>query len=349
MRKVVEGKVSVVVGEARRRSVVFYNELAASQRDINVALLNALDVSRLRVADALGGSGVRSARFLAELPRSKIKQVHINDANPSAVKLIRRNLKKYGKHKVYNQDASLFLHSTGPYDYIDIDPFGSPAPYLDSACKMLTKKGVLALTATDTAALSGTSIAACMRKYWSRSLKNEFMHETGLRILVRKAQLVAAQYDKMLVPVYCHSYAHYMRVYLQFVSKAKDVFKEHRFVHYCFRCLDRFVEWHNSPKKCCGAPMSVAGPLWTGSLWDSKLAQKLAFDKFTNIIAEESKIPSVGFFDIHRVAKKHKRVVPKTQLLLDRLGENGFKAVVSHFSATGVRTDATLSALLKHY
>ena len=41
------------------------------------------------------------------------------------------------------------------------------------------------------------------------------MHETGLRILIRKIQLVAAQYDKALTPIFSYSKEHYMRAFLK--------------------------------------------------------------------------------------------------------------------------------------
>ncbi|MCU0373510.1 MAG: ATP-binding protein, partial [Ignavibacteria bacterium] len=43
------------------------------------------------------------------------------------------------------------------FDYIDIDPFGSPCPFLDAAIKRLSRGGILAVTATDTSALAGKS------------------------------------------------------------------------------------------------------------------------------------------------------------------------------------------------
>ena len=54
-------------------------------------------------------------------------------------------------------------------DYIDIDPFGSPNPFLDSA--IANKKYVyLAITSTDTSGLAGSYKNACLRKYWALPL-----------------------------------------------------------------------------------------------------------------------------------------------------------------------------------
>ena len=39
------------------------------------------------------------------------------------------------------------------WHWIDIDPFGSPVPFLDTAIQALARRGVLEVSATDTAAL----------------------------------------------------------------------------------------------------------------------------------------------------------------------------------------------------
>ena len=158
------------------------------------------------------------------------------------------------KVRVFNEDANLFLLNSKGFDYIDIDPFGTPNPYLDSACKRISREGILAVTATDTSALCGTYKDACQRKYWADSKNDCLMHETGLRILIRKVQLVAAQYDKALVPIFSYSKDHYMRVFFR-SSKMKNK-------------IDEILKQHKM--------MGDFGPIWAGKLWDSKLAKKNA-------------------------------------------------------------------------
>jgi len=160
------------------------------------------------------------------LNKGKIRSISFNDYSTNAVISIANNLKlnkinkftiikntlnlfsdvKNNKTKnknfnekisVYNEDANLFfLNSTG-FDYIDIDPFGTSNPYLDSAIKRISRNGILAVTNTDTAALSGTFPKTCMRKYWAMPKRDYMMHETGLRILIRKIQLIGMQYEKL--------------------------------------------------------------------------------------------------------------------------------------------------------
>lgn len=43
----------------------------------------------------------------------------------------------------------------GKYDVIDLDPYGSAAPFLDAAVQSVADGGLLCITCTDMAVLSG--------------------------------------------------------------------------------------------------------------------------------------------------------------------------------------------------
>ena len=148
---------------------VFYNPVMKFNRDISVLLLNSVSDKEMNIADMLAGSGIRSIRFLLELNKNKIKNIFINDHSKDAIKNIKNNLKlnkiKNKKIIISNSDANLFLLNSMGFDYIDIDPFGTPNMFLDSAVKRISRNGIIAITATDTSALCGTYPKACLRKY----------------------------------------------------------------------------------------------------------------------------------------------------------------------------------------
>ena len=313
---------------------VFYNPVMKSNRDISVLLLNSINKNNLSIADPLAGSGIRSIRFLLELNKNKIKTISINDYSKSSIKSIKENLRlnkiKISKKIIIkNEDANLFLLKSTGFDYIDVDPFGTPNPYLDSAIKRLARDGILAVTATDTAPLCGTYPTACLRKYWAMPLRNELMHEIGLRILIRKIQLIGAQYEKALMPIFSYYKEHYFRVFLMCEKGKKDV--------------DKVIEQHGMFKN--------AGPLWKGKLWDSKLVDsmtKKAEDRFLSIINEESKIDAIGFYDIHKICKRNKiKQLPKKGLLIEEIRKAGYKAAETHFNPWGVRSDISLEKLIR--
>ncbi|MFH2028262.1 MAG: tRNA (guanine(26)-N(2))-dimethyltransferase [Nanoarchaeota archaeon] len=335
-----EGKAKIDVTQAKivsKQMPVFYNPVMKFNRDISVLLLSCMGKQDLIVGLPLAGSGIRGLRFLLELDKKIIKEVHFNDYDNNFKKNIRKNLKlnkiSNKKIKLFNADANLFLLNSKGFGYIDIDPFGTPNPFLDSAVKRINRDGILAVTATDTSALSGTYPSACLRKYWAKPLRNELMHEVGLRILIRKVQLIGAQFEKALVPIFSFSKDHYMRVYLQCKKGKKDV--------------DSVLKQHGE--------FMDSGPMWLGSLFDINLVRKmvkkndlLENDKFLNIILQESKINNVGFYDIHAIAKRERfKNMPRKFELIAKINKLGFKASETHFSPEAIRSDIGYKELLK--
>src|SRR3989338_11039884 len=267
-----EGSIQLKIPKAEKISKemgVFYNPIMGLNRDISILLLNSLNKKNMQICDLLAASGVRSIRFLKELNKNKIKKIIINDYDKKSIRLIKYNLKLNDIHSkndkkiiIRNKDANFLLLSSAGFDYIDIDPFGTPNPFLDAACKRIARNGILAVTATDTSALCGTFPKVCLRKYWAIPKKNALMHETGLRILIRKIQLIGAQYEKALVPIFSYSKEHYMRVFLK-NAKGKNK-------------VDRILKIHGM--------LNNSGPLWLGKLWDNKLCNKMHNNAINNKI-----------------------------------------------------------------
>jgi tRNA (guanine26-N2/guanine27-N2)-dimethyltransferase len=199
-----------------------------------------------------------------------------------------------------------------------------------------------------------------MRKYWATPLRNELMHETGLRILIRRVQLIAATMEKAALPVFSYFKEHYIRAYFKIDRggrKADEVIKKHLYFYYCNNCLERDIIRNNLIKNCgsCGNKnISIAGQLWTGKLWDKRAVNKILDNcgdektkKFLNIIAGEAKINSLGFYDIHRLCKKMRLgSIPTTAAVIKKLKAH-YPAAITHFSSKGIRTTASIKEIKK--
>ena len=145
--------------------------------------------------------------------------------------------------QAYQKEANIELRTNmGLFDVIDIDPFGTPSPFVDSAAYNLKRDSLLCLTATDTSCLSGTYKEPCIRKYNAKPYKSEYYHENGIRILIGFAALTLAKYQKHIEVKLSHSSEHYMRVYLKVIkgSKATDEsLKNIGYISHCKNCLYR--------------------------------------------------------------------------------------------------------------
>ncbi len=363
MNIITEHSTAINTGQA------FYNQVMASHRNIAILLLNTLPFQKMNIADPLAGTGIRSLRFLKELNKRKIGRIAVNDHQHDFPRLFRENLRrnniknikinntktnnsKINHLTIHNEDASLFLLHHPGFDYIDIDPFGDPNPFLAAAVARISRDGILAVTATDTAALTGTYLNSTKRKYWAQSLKNYLMHETGLRILIRKVQLQGLQFDKALLPILSYSKDHYYRAYFRCEKGKKicdKIIQQHQYLLYCSKCLNFKTSTWNRECCACSAQFLFAGPLWVGKLSDQKLVQAMAKNnpypeeqKFLQGLAEEAKIDQVGFYDLHVLARKYKCNAPRMEMVLRKV-----KGVRTHFSVTGVKTRKDIRKIVK--
>jgi tRNA (guanine26-N2/guanine27-N2)-dimethyltransferase len=347
-----EGKAAILVPQEKKISKklsVFYNPVMKLNRDLSVLLLNALGKKNMQMCLPLAGSGVRGVRFLLELDRDIIKYLVLNDYSKEAVRIIRKNIEQNKlshdhRNTIYCQDANMLLLESKGFDYIDIDPFGPPTPYLEAAIIRLSRRGILAVTATDTSALAGSSPKACLRKYWAKPLKNEFMHETGIRILIRRVQLVGAAHDRALVPIFSYAKDHYYRVFFSCTKgkrKADAIMEKHGYVIYNRQTLEREVVADTAHGR---KDWEWAGPLWAGKLWDANLVnamERIAEKEYPEhaqlirTIFSESLIDAVGFYDIHQLAKKFRTAVPTMESLEPIAG-----ASRTHFMGWGLRVSS---------
>ncbi len=358
-----EGYAKIFVAKEKKISKdlpVFYNPEMKLNRDIAVLLLNAVDKFNLKIADILAGTGVRAVRFLKELKKDKIKEIIVNDAGKTAVQIIKKNLKLNKIKnciKICNNEANKLLVESKTFDYIDIDPFGSPNPFLDNSIKKLNKDGILAVTATDTASLCGVSPKACRRKYWANPVYTEMMKEIGMRILVRKVQLVGAQYDTALTPIFCHATKHYFRVYFTAqtgADKVDRIIKMHKTMLFCSGCKqitsaqfqNNVCEMYKTHSK------TEVGPLWMGELWDKSLVSAMKnlsnskeSEKLLEAISQEAEYQGIGFYDIYWLCSRLKKSLPKKQELIDRIRQKGFFASETHFSYRGIKSNISLEGL----
>jgi tRNA (guanine26-N2/guanine27-N2)-dimethyltransferase len=195
MKKVREGSAEIIVPEEslRKNSETFYNPAMEYQRDLTMAALRVyrgMAGKDISICDPLAGTGIRAVRMLKEVPG--IGSMAVNDGNPKAVELIRKNLKANfpGKRKaparVLNKNANmLFLGMRRGFDCIDIDPFGSPVTFLFNAGYALRDGSLFGITATDTGALCGSFPATCLARYGIMTGRSDFFKELGVRVLIK--------------------------------------------------------------------------------------------------------------------------------------------------------------------
>ncbi|XP_072980014.1 tRNA (guanine(26)-N(2))-dimethyltransferase 2-like isoform X2 [Typha angustifolia] len=195
-----------------------------------------------RVLEALAASGLRALRYACEV--DGIGEVVALDNDEVAIEACKKNIQLNGslvssKVVAHVADARVYM-LTHPkeFDVVDLDPYGSPAAFLDSAVQTVADGGLLMCSATDMAVLAGGNGGVCFSKYGSYPLKGKYCHEMALRILLACIESHANRYKRYIVPILSIQMDFYVRVFVRiftFVScrlmtymtvplKEKDIF-----------------------------------------------------------------------------------------------------------------------------
>ncbi|AIF69049.1 hypothetical protein PAP_03145 [Palaeococcus pacificus DY20341] len=366
-KEVREGKAKILVPKAERiyDAPVFYNPVMAFNRDLSVLALRVLEPKE--ALDALSATGVRGIRYALETP---VREVWMNDINPEAFNLIVENIKLNfdgalevkekkaileGDKRLIstNKDANLLMDEAFRYfDFVDLDPFGSPMPFLDASLRAVKRKGFLGITATDTGVLCGAYKNACLRKYNARPLRGELCHETGLRILIGAVARYIGKYDLGFRVLFAYYKDHYFRVFLKLEDGAKkgdETVEKLGYVYFDQKTGKFEVENAFLPSR-----KGAYGPLWLGELKDEKFVEALYNEAQKAELAKKRKVLECLervrgeldvplFYELSMVAKRNKLEVRKPDLIVEALEERGFLASRTHISPTGIKTNAGLS------
>lgn len=330
---VTEGKATVNIGEGKltKKLAGFYNPEMKLNRDVAVWIVNKIKPTK--ILDANAASGIRSLRFFLE---AKSEDITATEIKGDSFRLLQKNTENTPIISL-NEDANEIM-SRENFDYIDIDPFGSPVGFMGNSVKSLNKNGVIALTATDIGTLSGKFVKACIKRYGSRSMPCMFGKEIGVRILLYSAVKKSEEIGKNLMPIFCHVGRHYYRAYLKESSKAAGKIG---FILLCRKCLN-FKASGSRNGVCCAKIMDYAGPLWLGKLYGKDLFQN--FELIPNIVTE---LDTIGYYDTHYLAKKFKlQKIPKIEAAINNLIKSGFKASKTQFSPNGIKTNANTKDFL---
>jgi tRNA (guanine26-N2/guanine27-N2)-dimethyltransferase len=300
-----------------KRSKIFYNPAMENNRTLCVLFC---DVLRPRdFLDGFAATGVRGMRVMKEAS----VRAAFNDSEREACRAIDKNLELNGLDAdVFNEDfCSLDVSS----DFCDVDPFGTPEPYLEKGLELSQR--YLAVTATDTAVLFGSNVKKCYERYGAKVRKVSWSKELGARVLCAALAKKAEGSGKGVRPLFVYAEDHYLRGYFEMCDSAPNI-----------------------------GIIDGIGPIWVGELSDRAILVKVLetsgrreyrgkrrIEKLLATAIEE--IGSVGCYDLDDVSSKLRRGEPKAQELIESLRSRGFKASRTVFSPKGIKTDASQAEL----
>ncbi|MBL7159991.1 MAG: hypothetical protein ISS95_00330 [Candidatus Aenigmarchaeota archaeon] len=343
IQKIKEGKINLYIPKEKLYSQpVFYNPAAELNRDISVCAVQTfqkLSKRKIDILDALSASGISGLRYKKEV--RGVKSVTLNDKNPSSIKLIKKNIKLNKLKNCFpsNKDANLVMREN-VFNVIDLDPFGSPSIFLDSAARSVYHKGFLCVTATDQSALCGAYPSSCFRKYGIKSIKTDFYNELGVRTLISYIILSVARYEKAFVPLLSISTKHYYRVFgkIEHLGKISPLLSQFHPVKHKNKTSSPIYHGKIQDKTFC---KSVLEEIKKRKFKFQKQEQKLL-----SLIIQEADLPAF-YFDLHKLASSKKTSIPKTEIILKKLKKKKFKSSRTHFCPTAIKTNADKEEIIK--
>ncbi|XP_077211258.1 tRNA (guanine(26)-N(2))-dimethyltransferase 1-like [Tasmannia lanceolata] len=375
-------------GECEEQMDVSHDQPGDISKEPHKTMLGKMKVElkQPRVLEALAASGLRALRYAREV--EGIGQVIATDNDKVSVEACKRNIKLNGsvacsKVEPHLADARVYmLTHQKEFDVVDLDPYGSPSMFLDSAVQSVVDGGMLMCTATDMAVLCGGNGEVCYSKYGSYPLRGKYCHEMALRILLASIESHANRYKRYIVPVLSVQMDFYIRVFVRIFTSAsamKNTPLKLSYVYQCvgcdsfyLQCLGRTVTKNNSvrmapgfgpvvPQECndCGKKFNMGGPIWSAPIHDQEwVSSTLAnvksmrdrYPAYERIVAvlttiSEELIDVPLFVSLHNLSATLKCTSPSAVMFRSAVINAGYRVSGSHVNPLGIKTDAPMDVI----
>lgn len=345
----------------------------------------------VRILEALSATGLRAIRYGHEIPQ--VSRVVANDLLAEAVKSINRSAAYNNLQEVvvgHQGDAIKYMGSIADSDKfhaIDLDPYGTAAPFIDSAVQLVKDNGLLLVTCTDAGVLAGNGYPEkCFALYGGNNFGNtdmglELNHEAGIRLILGTIASAAARYKKCIEPVLSLSIDYYFRVFVRVKTSPLDVKNlaaNTMLAYHCVGCghtidqrLGRVADKKfQTPRiaaipgeNCayCERPYHLAGPMWGGSLHNHDFIDsvldinaKLLLEVYGTrdrikgmLTLAKNELDTPFYFNLNQLLSFMKAPPMAIDDFARAIGNLGYKVSLTHAKKNCVKTNAPWEAVLQ--
>ncbi|MEM4553077.1 MAG: hypothetical protein QXW05_01385 [Ignisphaera sp.] len=359
---------------------VFYNPHMIENRDIAIGVVRyitrKLGLGRdIVIVDPLAATGVRGIRFYLETDRINSLKVFMGDISEYAVNVMKINARLNRVEELINIeriDANEYLYklqrTKTKIDYVDIDPFGSPIPFLFSSISTVNNGGIVAITATDLAVLTGKYAGKLHRRYGVIGTSVPISKDIAIRALLSYIARISYSLDRYIKPVLSYTYKHYIRTYIVVyngASKADHQLKEClgslKVCTYCgYRQINKLGnDIHTDGTKCplCRTSLVTWSPLWICNTIDKNIIDDILRDLNEVVWIQKSskkllqELHSYAAIDtitvrLPQIARYLRINVPSRNRVIECLERLGYRAVKSYSYPDGIVTNATITDII---
>ncbi len=343
----------------------FFNPRARMNRDLSMlaysAFVKGFHGPKIFV-DCMSGLGSRGLRVANEL---QVERVVINDLNPGALELAKKSARLNGLENVEITEkeacrlCSDFSKRNERASMVDIDPFGSPARFIDCGIRATMHGGILAVTATDLQVLNGLFQNACMRRYGGAPVRTQYGDETAIRLVLGCMRHIAARMDIEIVPLFAESDMHYYRVFVRVLNRP-DQEENIGYITHCESCKDRgATSRHQVACRLCGSAVKLSGPLWIGRLHEREFLERMIresghlkvhkrCERILSTAVLEADMPA-SYYTLDEIASEMGASPIGLDEAVRLLTGGGFAASPTAFDPTGFKTDAPVDEIKRMF
>ena len=351
----IEGKAQFRVAGA------FYNHKGKLARDLGVlaGLVYKDRQGQLRVLEAMAGSGVRSLRYYLE---SNADYLWVNEGNYELNTLLKQNLQQTipgDRYRLTHSDAHRVFfdcfNRRDYYDLVDVDCFGTSAPYLNTMLWATKLGGLMYLTSTDGRTLAGRTAHKCLQAYAAYPRSHPALQEQALRLIIGSVAQQAATKGLGIEPIFSLFAGETYRIMFRLIRRCNLTLENYGFLGYCHQCGNyQTINWHELGKVACShdrSTLAISGAMWLGALHCSEylgqmkaIANGLQWHDIVSLLStmiDEAELPPY-FFTLREIGKRGKLNLPQKSLLLQALRDLGYQASATHINPEAIKTDASI-------
>ncbi|KAL2912376.1 RNA methyltransferase tRNA(m5U54)methyltransferase [Polyrhizophydium stewartii] len=328
---------------------------------------------RFSVLEALSATGLRAVRYAKEI--GNIGHVVANDLLDAAVQSIQRSAAHNGVDGIVRPNkgdaCQVMYRAIGDgqtFDVVDLDPYGSAAPFLDGAVQAVTD--------------GGSQPESCWAKYGGINIPGaQYTHELALRILLHAIQAAAARHRRTIEPLLSCSIDFYVRVFVRVRESAalvKQAASTTSLVFHCTGCrsfvLQPLGKLHRKSgggdggvrygpsigpamdRNCvhCGGQSHVGGPFFSDPIHSSEFVARMldlvaaagpakfgTHTRMAGMLAVQSEeLPIPLYFTLPTLGAALHCQNPSMVKLTSAILHAGHKVSQSHAAQGSIKTDA---------
>ena len=131
------------------------------------------------------------------------------------------------------------------FDVVDLDPYGTAIPFLESSISCLANNGLLCVTFTDMAVLCARKPHVCFYKYGAAPLGKAYCHEQALRMVMYTINSMANKHGKQCEPLISLTVDFYIRLFIRIKEAPAECHKSisrYSEVHQCVTCESFYLQ-----------------------------------------------------------------------------------------------------------